>query len=373
MLNGAWASFEESIFRLQFGGNARIEFYESLKNLVENGVPIKKALSELYLVWSDGGKKKSVALASICKELLAHIESGGHLSDALSRWAPHEEVSLLAAGEHAAKEAESFQDCIRVIEAKQRIRGALATAIVYPAFLMFPLSVLLWVISSKLVPAMVRVSNPDTWSGAAYALYLLASFVSNYGVVFLCVLVALAIGFTYSLPRWTKRMAGVRITLDRGPFYSTYRMVQGSTFLLNLAVLMRAGVPTKESLEHLEKYATPWLKDRIRGALYGVRQGMQLGVALQNARQGFPDKKAIQFIRILGEREGFDSSISRYAERWLENSIKRVGVFAEASKNIMFIIIGLVMALIVVGTQDMQSGMAEKADRASQSTTRNAQ
>lgn len=373
MLSGAWASFEDSIFRLQFGGNARVEFYEGLKNLVENGVPTSKALSELYSVWSDGGKKKSVALAVICKELMAHMADGGHLSDALSRWAPHEEVSLLAAGEHAAKEAESFDDCIRVIAAKQRIRGALATAIIYPAFLTFPLSVLLWVISSKLVPAMVRVSDPATWSGAAYALYLLATFVSNYGIAFACFLVALAIAFTYSLPRWTKRFAGARILADKGPFYSTYRMVQGSTFLLNLAVLMRAGVPTNKALDHLEKYATPWLKDRIQGAQYGVRQGMQLGVALQNAGHGFPDKKAIQFIRILGEREGFDTSISRYAERWLENSIKRVSVFAEVAKNTMFIIIGLVMALIVVGTQDMQSGMAEKADRASQTTTHNAQ
>lgn len=363
MLSNAWAWFEDAIFRLQFGGTTRVTFYEGMKNLVENNVPTSAAVKELYNVWSENGRKKSAALGVICKELLGQMANGAQLSAALSRWAPYEEISLLAAGEHAGREAESFDDCIRVIEAKQRIRGALATAIVYPTFLMIPLSVLLWVISAKLVPAMVRISDPSGWSGAAYALYVLATFVANYGITVICVMAMLAIGFVYSLPRLR---GSVRVVLDQGPLYSIYRMVHGSTFLLNLAVLMRAGVPVNVALEHLARYANPWLKERIAGAQYGVRQGSQLGVALENAGHRFPDKRAIQFIRILGERDGFSESITRYSERWLETSIKRVAGFAEATKNIMFIIIGLVMALIVVGTQDMQSNMAQKADRATQ-------
>lgn len=362
MLSSAWASFEDAIFRLQFGGNTRITFYEGLKNLVENDVPTSDAIKELYKVWSENGRKKSAALAVICKELVGQMANGAQLSAALARWAPYEEISLLGAGEHAGREADAFDDCIRVIEAKQRIRGALATAVVYPTFLMIPLSVLLWVISSKLVPAMVRISDPNGWTGAAYGLYMLASFVSNYGIAMLCILGILIIGFIYSLPRLN---GSVRIVLDQGPFYSIYRMVHGSTFLLNLSVLMRAGVPVNEALQHLERYANPWLKERISGAQYGVRQGSQLGVALDNAGHRFPDKRAIQFIRILGERDGFSDSIARYSERWLETSIKRVSSFAEATKNIMFIIIGLVMSLIVIGTQDMQSGMAQQAENAS--------
>lgn len=364
IISDFFASFDEQLFKLQFSSGARIEFYESMKNLVENEVPTSAALKELYVVWSDNGRKKRSALAVICRDIISQMANGAPLSDAISRWAPYEEASLIAAGEQGGRESEAFDDCIRIIIAKQKIRGAIANATLYPAFLMIPLSGLLWVVSAKLVPAMARHSDPESWSGSAYALYLLASFFTGYGMVTLCTFMILAILFVYSLPRLR---GGVRIFLDSCPLYSIYRMVHGSTFLLNLAVLMRAGVPLNAALQGLEKFANPWLKERIEGANYGVRQGSQLGTALENAGHNFPDKKAIQFIRILGERDGFSASISRYSERWLESSIKHISRFADVMKNGILILLGIIMALVVLGSQDMQSNITDRAERSTQS------
>lgn len=359
----ALAAFEEKIVRLQFGDGTRMEFYEGLQNLIENRVSVNDALKELYSVWSNNGKSKSAALAVITLDLMKQLSNGAQLSSAIARWAPYEEVSLIAAGEQAGRLVAAFDDAARVITAKQKIRGAVMKATVYPTFLGIPLVILLWIISSKMVPSMARQSDPTGWSGAAYGLYLLSSFVTNYGVVAICLLIGLATAIVFSFSRLTGLP---RIFLDRGPFYSTYRMIHGSTFLLNLAVMMRAGIGLYDALKLLHQYSNAYMRERIQGAMYGIRQGSNLGVALEKAGHGFPDKRAIQFIRILASREGFSESINRYSERWLTASIKRIEMLATVSLNSMLIVIGLVMALVVMGTQGMTADFEKAANHAAQ-------
>lgn len=338
----------------------RIDFYEGFQNLVENGMSVNDSLKELNKIWSYAGKKPDEPLALVTRDLMVQLSNGTPLSRALSRWVPYEEASLLAAGEQGAKLVQACDDIVRVIVAKQQIVGAVASAVVYPAFLSIPLSMLLWMVATKMIPPMARVSSPESWTGAAQALYQLSNFVTSFGAITVVALLVLIAVFVVSLPRWT---GSVRMIFDKGPFYSMYRMVHGSTFLLNLAVMMRANIAPYTALEMLGEYANPWLKERIRGALYGIRMGSNLGMALDDAGHNFPDKKAIQFIRILAAREGFSSAINNYSERWLKTSIKRIQSMAKVSFTVALLLLGGVMALVVVGTQDMQNNFEQGLNR----------
>ena len=357
MIADLWASL-----MMKYDGGVRIDFYEGFQNLVENGLNVSDALKELYTVWSYDGAKADAPLAIVAHDLMMQLSNGTPLSRALSRWVPYEEASLLAAGEQAGTLVSTCDDVIRVIQAKQQILGAVASAVVYPAFLCIPLFYLLWIVSVKMVPKMVLVSNPEKWTGAAVLLYELANFVTDYGVAVILLVLTLVTAFWFSLPRWT---GAIRLLADRGPFYSTYRIIHGSTFLLNLSVMMRANISEYRALEMLKEYASPWLKERITGALYGITMGSNLGVALDNAGHGFPDKKAIQFIRILASRKGFSKSISNYSDRWLKASIKRMQRLAQVAFTTMLILIGCVMGLVVLGTQEMQNNLDASASRAS--------
>ena len=340
-------------------GGMRIDFYEGLRNLVENGLGTKDAIKELNNIWSYGGKKPGETLAVVTRDLLEQIANGTPLSRALSRWVPYEEASLLAAGEQSDV-AQSFDDIVKVITAKQQILGAVASAVVYPAFLCVPLAILLWMVSTQMIPAMARVSSPESWTGAAFALYQLAEFVTSYGLAVVLMLAGLVAAFVFSLPRWT---GSVRALFDRGPFYSTYRMVHGSTFLLNMSVMMRANIQEANALDMLGEYANPWLKERTRSARHGIAMGNNIGVALEDAGHDFPDKKAIQFIKILAARKGFSQALNKYSERWLQTSIKRIKRMATISLSVAILLLGGVMALVVVGSQDIQSNFEQSMDR----------
>ena len=356
----AWVNLDEEIIKLQFSAAKRINFYELLQNLIENKLNTHEALDELYAVWSENGKKKGSALAAIAADLLAKMSNGKTLSRALARWVPFEEAALIAAGEKTGRLVTALDDVKRILVAKQRIGAAVKSALIYPAILCLPLCYLLYIVANELVPSMAKVSPPETWTGAGYLLFAMSDAVTKFGVPFVCFMLALTtLGF-YSLPRWT---GGARITFDRFPFYSLYRKVQGSTFLLNLAVMMRANISVHEALNILDGFSNPWMKERLQGALYGLRQGQNLGEALGNAGHNFPDKESIQFVRILASRNGFADSINRYSNRWLEQSIKSVEKSATTIRNMMIVLIGVVMAVVLLGGQDLQSNFEMMATK----------
>ncbi|MBA6068116.1 type II secretion system F family protein [Pseudomonas mosselii] len=347
----------------KFSAGSRTTFYEGLQVLVENGISVNDSLKELYDVWSIQGRKPDKPLALVANDLMTQLTSGEPLSKALSRWVPYEEASLFAAGEQSSRLSGAIEEIIRTIKSKQQIVGAVFGAVAYPSFLMVPMVFLLWMISHELVPSMARFENPENWQGAGWLLYQVSNFVTGYGLFALLSLIVAIVLLVYSLPRWTGR---ARAYADRMPFFAMYRMVHGSTFLLNLAVLMRANIAPYQALEMLAEYASPWLKERIKATQYGIRMGSNIGVAFDDAGYNFPDKKAIQFVRILASRDGFDKALNNYAQRWLLEGIKRLQLSARISFILSILFIGSLMGLVVMGTQDMQGSI----DNSTQQTRR---
>ncbi|MRK19097.1 hypothetical protein FUT48_00200 [Pseudomonas sp. JG-B] len=217
---------------------------------------------------------------------------------------------------------------------------------------------MLYVIAIKLIPRMAILSDPEYWTGAAYLLYLLSYFVEHYGVASIAVILLVLIAVVRSLPRLVR---GRRV-LDKFPIYSTYRALNGATFLLNVAVMMRANIPLYEALRTLSNRAQPWLEDRIEAALRGVGLGKNLGVALDLAGHNFPDKKAIRVITVLSGREGFEEAINRYAERWLNAVIKKIQKTASVMFIICILFIGALVGLVAIGTTQMNSDFSNSIE-----------
>jgi len=160
----------------------------------------------------------------------------------------------------------------------------------------------------------------------------------------------------WSLPHLSH--AKWRIYLDKIPPWSIYRMLHGSTFLLNIALMLNTGIRLQEVLVIMSKNASPWLRERITGALRGINRGDNLGIALYRSGYEFPDVRAIQFLRILADQNGFDKKLKNFGQRWLDQSVKGV---ERASKILLMagiLVIGFLIMMIlggVVGIQQLAS------------------
>lgn len=349
--------FNEWVIKLNFGATARVEFYESLSLLLENGVQLNDALTELYDVASNDGKKPKAPLAVIYRDLINGIRGGKRLSVLLRKYVNYEECSLIGGGEKSGDMKQAFEYAVRVIAKKGEILGAVAMATVYPTVLGGMAVFLVNMVATQLVPKFAKMSNPADWEGNAKIVYLMGEFVTHYGRESLILigigLVLMAFSFPYL-------RGPIRIYLDRVFPWSLYRMLYGSTFLLNVSVMIGSGVKMRDALEALAKNANPWLRERIEGALYGTGIGANLGVALSNSGFEFPDRRAVRFLKVLANQEGFETAVARFGERWMDESVKKAKAIGKVALGVGISLIGALMLLIMSGangiTESIQAG-----------------
>jgi type II secretory pathway component PulF len=360
ILRERYASIARSWYSKQFGGKERIQFYESMVTLLENGVPVNEALQEVSNVYGDEGKQPFHPIALAGSTLSATVSNGKSLAWASQAWMPYQEVAIIAAGEKSGNLQQAFNDCVRTIEARQKILSLILSSSLYPALLWSLMAYLLHVVATKMVPAMARRSDPESWTGIPSLLYSIANFVNNWGLVTLIGFVSFVVISIATLPYFC---GPLRVRLERLPPWSIYKALHGSTFLLNIAVMLRSNVNQLEALEALEFKAKPWLRERLIAARYGVRMGKNFGVALKLAGHEFPDKQAVQFLCVLATRKGFSEAIHRFSNRWLDNSLKNVERYSRGLLVFSSLAIGVLMILVLIGTYSMQADITNTIQR----------
>ena len=256
MLADAWNDLQERWYSTQFGAKERLQFYEGMATLLENGVQLNDAVREVHSIYSDGDKQKHHPIALASREASMGVSNGKVLADAMANWLPSQERALIDAGQESGDLIGALNDCVRLIEARGKILSSVIGATFYPALLWALLAYFLGIISYKMVPNMARMSDPRSWTGTAALLYEIANFVTGQGIYILVGFVLLLILIFWSMPFYT---GPGRVALDRMPPWSIYRTLQGTTFLLNVAVMLRAGIKPYDSLQMLSRTANPRL------------------------------------------------------------------------------------------------------------------
>lgn len=360
VLHERYAAFARSWYSKQFGGKERIQFYESMIALLENAVPVNEALQEVGNVYSDEGRLPFHPIALASSTLSAMVSNGKKLAWACKDWMPYQEVAIIGAGEKSGNLQQAFFDCVRTIEARQKIISLILTTTLYPGLLWALMAYLLHIIATKMVPAMARRSDPESWTGIPSLLYSIATYVNNWGLVTLIGSVLFIIVSIATLPYFC---GPLRVRLERFPPWSIYKALHGSTFLLNIAVMLRSNINQLEALEALQFNAKPWLRERLIAARYGVRMGKNFGMALKLAGHEFPDKQAVQFLCVLATRKGFSEAIHRFSNRWLDNSLKNIERYAKGLMISSSVAIGVLMILVLIGTYSMQADITNTIQR----------
>jgi type II secretory pathway component PulF len=332
------AAAEQAFQKLQLSRKKRAFIYASLQRLMANGVMLSQALAELYDVMSDKGRKHKRPEAQFLKEAIFRVENGDRFAEALYNWVPYQEASVIEAGEMTGKMHTAIETALLLMKKRAEINKAIFGAFGYPAFLLMAAAFLLYVISSKVIPNMERAMGDAAWTGAAAMLRRMAHLSLDYGGIAAACFAGVVVLTLVILPRWN---GNLRAWLDRYPPFSIYRMMYGSTFILTISAMMQAGISMHDAIERLHRRANPWLRERLGDALYGLEMGNNLGVALENAGHGFPDRLAIRFITILSQHTGFEASLARYGEDWLNDSV-------EIIKSISAVLVGVALCLLAV-------------------------
>ncbi|MEW5890661.1 MAG: type II secretion system F family protein [Pseudomonadota bacterium] len=354
LLQQARQWFVRLSFQVDSSGRRRL--YRKLAKMIGHGVPILTAIESIRDRRIAAGDRIGTTTQAL-NEWATQLRNGKNLSEAIGRWVGHEEAMLISAGEKAGTMETALLSAVRVMEARSQIKGAVFRGLAYPTVVLCLGVAVLYLFGFKIVPAFNKaVKSADAWHGMAHAVVSVAMWAKAWLWAVGVAAAAVIIAFVVSLRYWD---GPARVWLDKYPPYSIYRVVHGSTWLIALAALVEAGLKIETALEQLREQASPWLAERIGGALSGMRSGFNLGDALARAGHQFPDQEIIDDLGVYASLSGFDGALLLLGREWLEGAVTEIRDRMTVVFGFSIVLVGGLIAFMVGGMLDMQVQMSQ--------------
>lgn len=347
-LNRTWA-------RLSMTAAVRLRLYRKIATMLANGLPLLRILDDLYLRASHQGRAPAEPMAIALFEWKRSVQNGHTLAEGMQDWVPRAEQLVILAGEQSGRLEAGLGAVIDVVQASRRIRSVVAGGAAYPLLVTSIVLGYVYLFGTRVVPEFGRLSDPSGWHGAARGLHLMSIWVQHWMPQFVLLIVLACVAVVHSLPRWR---GSARLVADRLPPYSIYRLLSGSGFLLAFSALLSAGITVEKALFRLCDCASPWLRERLEGALLGVKSGLNCGEALRNSGYGFPSPEIVDDLCIYAEYRGFPEVLKMMADEWMAEGVERISRQMKVLNGVAIALLTLVIAGLVVGMFSIQGQVA---------------
>jgi type II secretory pathway component PulF len=344
--------------RTQFTAMARLRLYRQIAKMLASGLPLLRILEELRRRASDNGRRPDEPLAIVLDDCRRMVQNGHLLSDGLAWWVPRTEQMIINAGEQSGRLEATLLAVVEVVHASRRIRTVIVSGIAYPLAVLGLALGYVWLFGSRVIPQFTQMMDPARWHGPARSLYLMSLWVQDWMLPAVLGVIALVVAMFVSMPRWR---GNARVFADRFAPYSIYRLVAGGGFLMAFSALQAAGVTVEKSLLRLSAMAQPWLRERLDGALLGVRSGLNCGEALKNAGYVFPSKEVIDDLCVYAEHKGFSDALRLLAAEWMEEGVESIALRMKVVNGFAIVALAIVIAWIVTGFFGIQQELAAMA------------
>ena len=329
----------------------RMATCRKLASLLRNDFTLMNALGRIEMIESRGGKKPGEPFAIVMREWQKNLERGMSFSEATRGWVPPEETLLLTSG-NISNLAVALDNVGRVVEGSGRISRAMASAVAYPLFLFALTFGIIIMVGLYLVPPLAEAAGDGViWRGAAASLIWLSQAAYKYWFVVVMAAAAIVGVIWISLPNWAGR---ARAVADKLPPWNVYKIRVSVSWLMSLSAMVAAGMTVPDAMRMLADNGNRYLRARLSAALRYIANGDNLGVALANTGLDFPNDEIIGDLAIYADMNGFDQNLSRVANDYLDQSVRRMEAISSTLNSIGIILVSAIIAWVVLGTFQMQ-------------------
>ena len=317
-----------SWFQFSFGKPGlewRAQFVRQLATLLAAGITLDRSLH--LMAQQASRKSEQTAINSFAQEVTNGLSLSAALSKSDNVFKP-DEIGLVKAGEQTGSPVPVLEELASLMERRIELRGKLASAMVYPAFLLALAPASLMIIATVLVPNLAPLFEN---SGAAMPLALSAMIWFSHefqerGFLWLLLLLLLGI-FIFWLARMERISALWSEHSLKLPFVGVLkRKTESARICRTLGSLIRSGSPLQSALQAVVE-ATPSKPTQVK--LQKVRDAVVAGAKLGEALQAISsiDKSSLQMIAIGEETNKLDAMLLYVAageERAVSHTIDRL-------------------------------------------------
>lgn len=339
--------------KLVFKSNTekRMSLIRKLASLLRNNFSLMDALGRIEKIESKEGTKPNEPYAIAMREWQKNLEMGYSFSDATRGWLPTEE-SLLVTSANVSDLVVALENVETVVNGVSKIRRAMLSAFAYPLFLLVLTFGIIVMVGLYLVPPLSSIATDKiVWTGGASLLLSVSNFCINYWYIITGIFVGACLLIWFSLANWT---GWIRRLFDTVPPWSIYKMHVSVGWLMSLAAMVTAGVAMPDAMRILADNSNRYLRNILENALRYIANGDNLGMALSKTDSDFPNSEIIGDLKIYSEMNDFGKNISRVANDYLQESVRKMESVSSVLNSAGLLIVSAIIAWVVLATFQMQ-------------------
>lgn len=245
--------------KMSFGIKKRIDMYEQIRAMTDEGIPIVDVVSSLEKIYKS--ENKNDQRVYILGRWRKAMENHGSLLKEIVHWVPESEVVMFKTAEETGEWVKCLDSLIFQVEKQSEIKKVVLGQMAYPAFLSIFLIGIMFGFGSKGVPMLTEMLPVERWPEFSMPLHDISVFIASN---ILYVLMGIAAFLVVAFKLQNKYVGNARQYMDKFPPYNIYKAMQGASFLISLASLLKAGIPIIDAVKIIEGSSSPWLKSKIK-------------------------------------------------------------------------------------------------------------
>jgi len=338
---------ERALYQATFSAKDRLEIYDEFRQYLLDGRSAEDAYQKLIDNYSRRGKKPGDAIAQILTECSENLGAGFNLGDSLREWIPDQELSIIESCDLAGRPENGFLNAISIAHGTGRLKGAVKATIGQTGYLMLLTISVIVMFCMMLVPVIQQAVPLSQWNGPQTAVYYFYLLLRDWWLALILGLVGIIAIIVYSLPRLT---GPLRFFLDRFPPWSVYQRIHGAAFIMNVNAMDAAEIPMERAVANMKQSTrSAWLYERLEALERAIAAGEEnLGQALDSTGFEFPGDRAIIKMQSLFETKNSEGSLKRFADTWLESTVKSVEQTGERMRIASMLLCGVVVGSLML-------------------------
>jgi len=344
-----------------FGAKDRIEIYNMIAEMLENGISLPNAVEKFTLGKQRFGMEKD-ASTFVMKKVYLRLSSGDGgvmLSRALRKEIPEDEFMILFSAEENGLLINGLRDAVYLLETKKMISSTIKEALIVPVILVLLVVVMMAILQFKVMPIIADVLEPSKWPTIAINLNAASHFVIYDGIFILGLCCLILFVFNKSAPVYTHYK--IRPILDKLPLYSHYKQMQGTSFLMSVSAMLSGGTALSKTLKTLNDYASPYMRVFIRRSINIQSRGGETGSNGECLNNNLFNKSVSFGIYIYGDLEDFQKSLYVISKKSTKDLLAGITTLMTVIRNTALV----TLLAIVVSIISMISGLTAAMQTAS--------
>jgi len=339
--------FARALYQATFSAKDRMEIYDDFRQYLLDGRSAAEAYQKLIDNYSRRGKNPGDAIAQILSECAENLGAGFNLGDSLREWIPDQELSIIESCDLAGRPENGFLNAISIAQGTGRLTGAVKATIGQTGYLMLLTVSVIVLFCLMLVPVILQAVPLSQWNGLQTAVYYFYLLLKDWWLMLLLFAGSMVSLVVYSLPRLT---GPLRFFLDKFPPWSVYQRIHGAAFIMNVNAMEAAKIPMERAVANMKQSTrSAWLYERLDALEQAIAAGEKnLGPALDSTGFEFPGDRAIIKLQSLFETKNSEGSLKRFADTWLESTVKSVEQTGERMRIASMLLCGVVVASLML-------------------------